>query len=198
MALEETFESIENYLSRIMPQVISCPREIAIDALQGISTDFFKETRIWITTLTQSVAANTSDVELEIPTYTELVGVEGVRINDTRCCAGDYTVEHHTIHLHNMTKAACVLSVDVVLRPSRFCAEVPERLFEEYGDIIVAGALAQLKAMQGEVSDDVRTVPWSDPDGAKFYLEVYLRGLNRAKMRAHILRGYGMVKPKWR
>lgn len=197
MASEE-FESIENYMSHVMPQVISCPREIAIDALQSTSVDFFKETRIWTETLTESVDANTTEVALDIPTYTELVAVEGVRINDARCCAGDYTVEHKTLQLHNMTTARCVLSVDVVLRPSRFCTEVPKRLFEEYGDIIVAGALARLKAMGGEVQDDVRTISWSDPDGAKYNYEVYLRGLNKTKLRAHVLRGYGMVKPKWR
>ena len=190
------YEDMENWLSRVMPQVISCPREIALDALQQICVDFFKETKIWTVKITETLPANTTSFDLAdvIDKGMELVDVKNVRINNVSCTAGDFVVEDKMIYFHNISNAQSSLTIDLILRPGRYCILVPAKIMEEYGDTIVYGTLAKLKSMSGQGD----TIQWSDPETAKMLFELYVDGLNRAKMRAFVLDGYRIVKPTWR
>ena len=71
----------------------------------------------------------------------------------------------------------CAVTVEAILRPSRFSQKVPHDLIEEWGDILAYGALAKIKAMSG------KGIEWSDPQGAGVALQLYNEGTARAKGR---------------
>lgn len=204
-------ESLENWSARVAPQVISCTREIVLDAIQRTAVEFFKEARVWLYSGSELVPAsaisNNDQCEHDIlfnevgGKGIQLVEIESIRINGIRCCNADYT--HDVIsngvrlYIKNLPTDALTLSsgftisYEFWLRPGRYCTDIPKRLMEEYGDIISYGALAYLKMMKGEED----TIKWSDPETAKNYYDLYQKGINKAKMEAHIRRGFGMIKP---
>ncbi|MBQ7607962.1 MAG: hypothetical protein IJU76_08350 [Desulfovibrionaceae bacterium] len=206
MAIDtEEYESLENWASRIWPQVVSCPRELVLDAIQKTAVEFFKEARVWLYEGTQTCENNKTiypngedcmDFELEIPDETEIVDIESVRVNGTNCCKANYMHEGRTLLIRNIPAYTNSFSIvyEVWLRPRRYCTQIRSDLLEEYGDIISYGALAHLKMMRGEKE----TVAWSDPETAKNYYELYKDGINKAKIDSHIKRGYGMAKPVWK
>ena len=49
---------------------------------------------------------------------------------------------------------------------------------EEWGDTLVAGALAKVKAMT------VPRIEWSDPQGAAYHQEKYMEGVALARIQA--------------
>ena len=129
---ERTFENLENYIGRVMPQVISCPREIVLDALQAVCVDFFKETKVWLEVFKASIPSNTNGkVELSSlisGVYTSgsgscavLVSVESVRIDGITCGNADYSVEDDTIVFYNLPDGAVggTMTIEVILRPRR-------------------------------------------------------------------------------
>ena len=193
--MSETYTNIEDWICRVLPEVISCPKEKALDALQSVASEFFKESRVWSYTDAETVPAKATEFEFTLPASAEIVEVASVRLNGTRCSTADYRLEYHTIYFHNMPNQESTIVYELILRPGRYCTEVPARLMEEYGDTIIYGALAKLKAMS---SGQEGSIKWSDPETAKYYFELYQQGLNDAKTRAYMQRAYSMIKPvRW-
>lgn len=64
----------------------------------------------------------------------------------------------------------------VLLKPSQDAATLPDNLLEEYKQVIVAGALAAIKA---EIEK-----AWSDPVGAKMHKDTFENAIGPAKTRA--------------
>lgn len=192
--MDEKFINIEDWIHRVMPQVVSCPRELALDALQSVAVEFFKETRVWVYKTCEELPANCKVLELSLPKNATIVAIESLRINNVNTTSGDYNLESdNSITFHSMMPQKCTVNIELILRPNRFSTLVPARLMEEYGDTIVFGALAKIKSMTGSEG----TITWSDPESAKMNYELYTQGMNNAKLRAHIVRGFGLVKPTW-
>lgn len=213
---DRTFENLENYIGRVMPQVISCPREIVLDALQAVCVDFFKETKVWLETFKTSLPGTNKTEKLDLSAlisqvYTSgsgscavLVSVESIRIDGITCGNADYSVEGDTIIFYNLPDGGLggTVAIEVILRPRRWSTIIPKDLMEEYGDVIIAGTLAKLKVMHAGTVDEEeqKSVTWSDQQTAAVYLEEYRHGVNKAKLRAHIVRGFNnsLVKPsRW-
>lgn len=201
--MAEEMETLENWSSRVLPQVISCPKEIVLDALQKTACEFFKETRTWLIegsdTIQGSTILNTDQCEytMTLPSGVELVEVESIRLNGIRCSNADFTREGLTIRMNNLpnmivsASSSFTIYYELWVRPSRYCVDIPRRLLEEYGDCLTYGALASLKLMHGEGD----TIKWSDPEVGKMYFEMYKDGINKAKLEAHLRRGFGQMKP---
>ena len=83
----------------------------------------------------------------------------------------------------------CEVTINVVLRPSRYGVNIPTRFLEEYGDILVQGALAKLKLMTGT------SIEWTDPEVAKVCLELYRNGVQETRIRTLRSRIGNPIKP---
>lgn len=57
MTFDTRMERMDGLLSRILPQVLPCPRSMALDAVQMVAGDFCKETGAWSMVLTENVFA---------------------------------------------------------------------------------------------------------------------------------------------
>ncbi len=79
-----------------------------------------------------------------------------------------------------------LLDVRAVLMPTRLCAAYPGWLLERWRETIVNGTIGNLKAHAGK--------PWSDPQGARYYLDLYRKGKGYAKGDALTQRGPGALK----
>ena len=102
----------------------------------------------------------------------------GVWLEGNRLDPSDYRVEGDHICLRATMPRECAVTVEAALRPSRLAEHLPERLIEEWGDVLAYGAQARLKAMSGN------KVEWSDGVGAQIALEQYKEGMARARIRA--------------
>ena len=176
----ERYESLENFCDQISAQVLECPSEVIIDALQSISVDFFKKTEIWLEHNIVCLPAKTFRFEIALPPNSELVRVMSISIYERNMDKHDYHIEESDIVFHHPFYTETEAYIKTILRPMRYNVLVPSRYLEEYGDIIVQGALAKLKMMNGT------GVEWRDPEMAKTYLELYNNG--REQTRVSVLR----------
>lgn len=167
----------EHLLTRILPQTLPCPRSMALDALQMIAMDFFSESGVWVENIEALAGSEDGWVSLAAPKDAVVVGVSEIAIDGRRLGRDEYRLEGNEIQLKDIPACACCLYGQMSLRPRRTATEMPEDLIEEYGDYLVFGAIAKLKAMSGN------KVEWSDPKGAQLNYELYQEGITRAKSR---------------
>lgn len=169
--------ALEKLLRRILPQTMPCPTSMALDALQMICVDFFRESGAWLETFQEVAGPCDCVVEPLLPAYAVLDGVARVYVDGVKLESEQYTEDSAGIVLKNSACEPRQVIIKAALRPKRMATELPEELVEEYGDWLVFGTIAKLKAMSGN------KVEWTDPDGAKLNYELYQEGIARAKQR---------------
>lgn len=86
----------------------------------------------------------------------------------------------YTLHPIPMESASNALTMRIALKPSRASTTIDDVIFEDYAEVIGAGAKARLMISPGK--------PYSNPQGAVALLGLYQSGLNVARQRA--VRGY--------
>lgn len=177
----------EHLLRGILPQTLPCPRSMALDAVQMIAMDFFRESGAWIENIGIISSADDGRLELAVPKNAVPTGVYGLTLDGRKLGTDEYSLEGNELVLANRQTCACCLAGQMTLRPKRFATELPEDLIEEYGDTLIFGAIARLKAMSGN------KVEWSDPKGAQINYELYQEGLARAQKRKYRKRFGGQL-----
>jgi hypothetical protein len=165
------------FLPHVLPQVLSCPKSMAVDALQTSTGEFCKASEAWAEVLTESVYAGDTTIDLNPEHQALVVRVSGLRIDGNRIDKQSYWPQTHSIRLRFTPAANAAAYVNVILRPARAATHVPKFLYEEWCEPIAAGALARLKMMTGP------KITWSDPQGAAFHQKIAVEGAAEARVR---------------
>lgn len=177
----------EHLLTRILPQTLPCPRSMALDALQMIAMDFFRESGAWLENINAMCCGNDQFITPDLPRDAALVNVHELSLEGRKLEKSEYRLEGDGIVLTEAPQCVCCLYGLMSLRPKRTALEMPEDLLEEYGDSLIYGALARLKAMSGN------RVEWSDPKGAELNYSLYQEGLARTRQRKYRKRFGGQL-----
>ena len=176
--MNERMESLDALVRQVMPLGLPCPRGMVLDALRVAAKDLCEQAAVWRVKLDETALQGDAEVPLTLPRDAKLAFVLGVWLEGNRLDPSDYRVEGDHICLRATMPRECAVTVEAALRPSRLAEHLPERLIEEWGDVLAYGAQARLKAMSGN------KVEWSDGVGAQIALEQYKEGMARARIRA--------------
>ena len=168
---------LKRLLPQVLPQVLPCPSSMALDALQIAAGDFCKAAEVWTERFEEPLAPGDAAVSLAPPRETVVARVRALWLDGRPAEPSAYRSDGNTLFLTSPVPRAMTASAEAVLRPSRMASAIPEVLLEEWGDVIVWGALARLKAMSG------RHIEWADAQGAGVALQLYNEGLARARAR---------------
>lgn len=181
MMFDARMEHMDGLLPRILPQVLPCPRSMALDAVQMVVADFCKETGAWGMVLTESVFAGESRIAVDMPRDAVLVDVLGLYL-DGRCLdRADYVPSPYDIVLRFTPQNNAVATIEATARPARTATTLPAEIMEAWGDVLAHGALARLKSMSGA------QIEWTDAQGAAMHNDLYNEGC--AEARTRIFRG---------
>lgn len=170
---------LDTLVHHVLPQVLPCPRSMVLDALQATTADFFAKAGVWVESWEEVVPAGLPEVELTPPQGTEIARVKSVSIGGQVLDKSAWSLDYRTVNLGAATGSGeCLVCVEAVLRPSRFAGKLPLRFMEEWGDVLVQGALARIKSMSG------KGIEWTDEQGAALALALYNQGAASARIRA--------------
>lgn len=181
--MTERMASYDVIIPRVLMQVQPCPQFVVLDAVQQVAVDFFTRAEVWTDTVTETLFRGSRGVELTADRGVVVSRILRVLLDGARLEGGsDFHAERagsgitlffHAAHedADHAVRASCAL------RPSRTAAQVPEALLEEWGDVLVFGALAKIKSMSGP------RVGWSDPQAAGMNLSLYEQGVAQARIR---------------
>lgn len=162
-------------IRRILPQVLPCPRSMALDALQMVAVDFFKETGAWLATFEESVCPCDTVITLNLPRGALVATVLALYLNGSKVDGSLYQASSREIMLASAPQQAALAVVEASLRPARTATSLPDDLIEEWGDTLAFGTLAKLKSMSGQ------NIEWSDPQGATTNFQLYMDEVGKAK-----------------
>ena len=175
---------LKRLLPHVLPQVLPCPSSMALDALQFMAVDFCTQTEVWSERFQEPLAAGDAVLCLSAPGEAVIVRVRALWLDGSELSSSAYSSEGDVVRLEAPATRSLTATAEAVLRPSRMAENIPQEIFEEWGDIIAYGALAKLKAMSG------RHVEWADAQGAGLALQAYNEGVARARGRV-LRRRYG-------
>ena len=164
------------FLPIVMPLVQPCPKYLVMDAIRHAAVDFFTRTRVWRERHVGALTEGANDIPL--PPASSLVRVEYVGVNGQRLILGiDYVVRDATVDVKfpKGVEGPCCTELCVSLCPSRMPRHCPTEQARDWGDAVVYGALAKIKAMSGN------SVGWIDAEGAKVHFDLYESEIARAQ-----------------
>lgn len=177
-------EKMELLLPRLLPQVLPCPKSMALDAVQIVAADFCRRTGVWPVILQESVFSGDCRIALNPPNDVIIAEVAALYLDGEPVDKADYVPSPQEIVLRFTPARDALATIKATARPSRTATLLPESVMEEWGDILAFGALAKLKSMSGA------GIEWTDAQGAAMNLNLYEEGCCRAKTRVY-RRGHG-------
>ena len=172
---------LDTLVHHVLPQVLPCPRSMVLDALQATAVDFFTKSGVWVEIWEEVVPAGLLEVELTPPQGTEIARIKHVSIGGQRLEKSAWSLDYRTVNLAEAIGGGCgesLVCIEAVLRPSRRAGSIPQHFMEEWGDMLVQGALARIKSMSG------KGIEWTDEQGAALALALYNQGAAGARIRA--------------
>lgn len=179
--------SLDVFLSRLAPKVLGCPDPMLRQALVDAAIEFCEETSIiQVTTDPAEVTAGVGTYVLALPTdqaasttlkawykTTLLTPVPADKIDSVLAFVSDaggetqlrgeprlfYEINPGEIGLYPVPAEtyARAFSARVAIKPTRNAVTVDDTLFNDWCEVIVAGAAARLCAMQGQAFSDPAT-----------------------------------------
>jgi hypothetical protein len=163
-------------------------------AMLSASREYFTQTQAWKEQVTISLVADMAIYAIPDPTDADLIDtVTDVSLNDKYLSplAREYFIKNTgtpkhfstptktSIHLYPTPKESGELSITLTLKPSIVADEMPEALFQEHFEGLIAGCIWQIKRMPG--------TDWYDPQSAFVFKEEFDQFID--KKRIEILRG---------
>lgn len=191
---------LTDFLSRLSPLVPGCPQPMALQALRDTAIDFCTRTHVVRAvgdpvTLRPGVAQYDLDLpggmdairvlnawygstRLELAPAQQVTAVGAYTASVSGAPVAAYVLEPATIHLFPTPDAQATepLVVQFATRPTRQASEVDDVLFDEWVEVIVAGALARLAVVPG--------TSFSNADMAVLGAGQYAAGVSAAKLEA--------------
>lgn len=174
--------ALADFLPLVLPQVTGCSSLMAEQKVRLACRTFCTRTRVWRATDTVAVLAGVATPAIVVPAESTLYEVERVWFEGREIPAEAYTARNpgHTDSLVVAMKLPDQLvlkapqdgtfEISTILQPSIDAAEVPDFLFEKFGESIAAGALADLLSMAG--------VAWANPQAAMIQAAKFEDALN--------------------
>lgn len=210
----------EAFLDYVLPHVPGCTNEMAIHEIRNTAIEFCEKSMILQRDHDPvTIVKGTVDYDFEPPTgylvtkiikawykTKELTPLAPDEINKAEVYNRMFTgadvgqtdprnilqkdERTYTVYPVPMETAPMSLTMRVALKPTRASTTIDDVIFEDYAEIIGAGAKARLMMSPGK--------PYSNPQGAVAHLGMYQSGLNVARQRA--VHGYvrGDLKVKLR
>lgn len=186
---------VSTFFTRLMPNVAGCPEPLAQQALVDAAIEFCDLSLIIVERL-DPITVGLTDLrsfEIDLPSQMKLSQIMSVELDDRLLQpAPSYNVygtpdqpgtpttyyttefeETFAVTLVPRPDKEFMLQVTAALKPSRTATNLPNKLFEEYADYILAGAFSRLMSMPGQM--------WSDPVGAAGYMAQFRHGLSVAR-----------------
>jgi len=160
----------------IVPDMPGCP-EVGIDLeLARISNEFCSETWVYSTDIEEIVMAGDEDLTPMLPSGTELVGVISAQTEDGRQVY-NFKIESNAIVFDEVATKDYELNLIVALKKPITATDVPDILYRNHLETIVAGVKARLFLSPKK--------SWSDPALADYYKRIYLSELSRYSIKAY-------------
>lgn len=159
----------------VQPEVATCPKFTIINEIRRAAIKFCKESGVWEVELRTFVPANIGRVILDPP--------DGARIQLVTEVTDEYGSMDRDCYSVTSTSEDLILppapenrwiTVSVILKPTRKSEGMPESVIEDHGNIIAYGAIASIKAMSGQV--------WEDLTGAQIKKMLFDDGVADAKV----------------
>lgn len=194
--------SLDSFLSRLIPQVIGCPDITATQALLDACIEFCDESLlIQTTSAPQSVTANVGSYTLTVPSETAVASVIKVWYGAKQLApanaadidsilayvatAGTDTVQTGVPNTYYeltpgvigvypvpQVSVSNILSARVATKPTRAAVNVSDILYNDWAEVLVAGAVSRLASLQGQVYTNV-------PQATASYTQ-YWNGISKA------------------
>jgi len=176
------FALYNDYVVRMRSELPICPDQIIMQEMQKASIEFFKNTGIWLSTLTaMNIVANQGTYPLTLPAMSQLQIIQYVKLNynptttpfDTipAIAPDSYYLSDDQTSLIFYSFAIPVVSViggllvQLCLIPTWDATGVPAAFLNRYAEGIMARTKYNLMSMTRK--------PWSDPQTAGRYLARY-------------------------
>ena len=168
----------DELIPRVLPLVLSCPRTLALDALQATGVDFCRESEAWIEEFDETVWNGDPLIEVSVDRGQVITKILSLYIGGSAIDHGFYDPRTGSVVLRSTPSYDSSAHITAVMRPSRTASGLPEAIMEEWGDVLAAGALTRLKLMTGQ------NIEWSDPQGAAYHKQIYDEGAALARIQA--------------
>ena len=189
--------------------VPGCPDPLLEQELRGAAIEFFRRTRAWVQWLAEiTTLADDREYSIALPAGSEIVRIEQATADDrpievqihrvqpadpATVQSSDYALasaDRRTLTVLRDVAAGTRLRLQAALMPSLTAAGIPDDLFAQHMDAILAGARYRLKRMPGTLADDA---------GAKTALGEFERAIATVTLDAW--RGHTnnvpRARPKW-
>ena len=160
--------NLDTLYPQIAPELPQCPTPILYQALQQAARDFCFDTSVWRADLTPIPTV------ADQATYTLTSDEAEAVIHQVLKCDVDtsedwaFTVDRRagTITLDPIpSETGLDIQLEVVYQPLPTVTALPDFLMERYERALVYRVISRLKVR--------RRSPWADPDGARYYENMY-------------------------
>jgi hypothetical protein len=176
-------KQVASLLPKLATDLAGCGEPDKLAALQRCLLDFCRRSRVWREEIDVTLAAGAASVDLPWSCEARAMSIDGLKLDGVTLAYGGaahsrrvYLGESSTGTQQQLTlsevlneSAASTLTVAGTLVPAGVDPLVPDWLLDAYGDAIVSGAMAILKAHKGK--------PYSDLDGAMAAGNDFRRGI---------------------
>lgn len=182
---------LEAFLPDVLIHVLECPEPVLLQALRNAVGEFCTETLIW-NELTDEETVSSWPYDVSVGGDSRLVRIVEVFVDDEPVDplpadqGGSLTwqtdqgqVEYYTtegkdqLWLIKQPVSDVSLRLRLAYKPSPTATSVPSSLLDDWSEEISAGALARVMAIPNR--------PWSNPQLALFYGNVFDSGVRDAK-----------------
>lgn len=178
----ETTADLYDLTHRVTPHVPGVEQLLLKQQMRALMQDFCRQTEIWKSQLA-SIASEIDEDEYELTTnYDAFIHrVTAVELDSV-------AVEYDSVSEDGVTLTLTTAPVEddldidvwVTLIPLENCTDYPTWLINRWGEAIVNGTIARLKAMD---------MPWRDPNGVQLYDSMYRYAIGEAKRETITKRG---------
>jgi len=159
----------------IRPDIPGC-LESAFDAeLLRISNHFCQNTWAWRYDTTESVSEDDEEIYVMAPSRSILIGVVSAKVNDVNFY--DFTISSdNTIVLDSSATSDFSIVFELALKPAMNSTTLPDVLFDDHLDAIVAGVKRNLFISPKK--------SWTDPSLSVHYDRIYRAAVSEEKINA--------------
>jgi hypothetical protein len=170
---------IDKIRVHVAPFVTKCPVNIQEHAIRDAFRRFAEGSELWAECVTMASVADQEqyDVANELDYDSFILRVVKVLLDDTEVNADHYTMDADGllsfIDGNEPQESGDDIDVYVILLPSDNWKIIPDYFPDQWGRVIAAGALADLKLRTG--------TPYFDPDGAMIQQARFDAGIGNAK-----------------
>jgi len=167
--------AFSDFYPAIVPDMPGCP-EVGIDLeLARISNEFCSETWVYRVDIEEFVISGDESVSPMLPSGTQLVGVVSAQKDGRQVY--DFTIDGNDIVFDEVATGDYDFDLTIALKKPITATDVPDILYRNHLETIVAGVKARLFLSPKK--------SWSDPALADYYKRIYLSELSRYSIKAY-------------